>query len=95
MNMQELISQIAADQKISKAKTRRVLGSLINQINNIPQEILYLCVIIDITGIHVDTPEPEKPEEKPENGSETLLDVIKSLIAKIIDFLGSWKRSKR
>ena len=34
MNMQELISQIAADQKISKAKTRRVLGSLINQINN-------------------------------------------------------------
>ena len=42
-----------------------------------------------------DTPEPEKPEEKPENGSETLFDVIKSLIAKIIDFLGSWKRSKR
>ena len=41
-----------------------------------------------------DTPEPEKPEEKPENGSETLLEVIKSFIAKIIDFLGSWKRSK-
>ena len=59
MNMQELISQIAADQKISKAKTRRVLGSLINQINNIPQEMLYLCVIIDITGIHVDTPEAD------------------------------------
>jgi len=33
MNMQELIAEIAANQKISKAKTKRVIGSLITQIN--------------------------------------------------------------
>lgn len=31
--MQELIAQVAADQKISKAKTRRVIGALITQVN--------------------------------------------------------------
>lgn len=31
--MQELIAEIAANQKISKAKTKRVIGSLITQIN--------------------------------------------------------------
>jgi hypothetical protein len=41
----------------------------------------------------VTPPEPEKPVEPPVNGSKTLLDVIKALINKIIDFLGSWKRS--
>jgi hypothetical protein len=38
--------------------------------------------------------EPPKPVETPENGPQTLLDVIKQLISKIIDFLGSFKRSK-
>lgn len=33
MNIQELIAIIAEEQKISKAKTRRVIGSLITQIN--------------------------------------------------------------
>ena len=38
-----------------KDMSKNDLLDLINQINNIPQEMLYLCVIIDITGIHVDT----------------------------------------
>ena len=33
MNMQDLIANIAAEQGISKAKTRRVIGTLITQIN--------------------------------------------------------------
>lgn len=38
--------------------------------------------------------DPPKPVETPVNGSQTLLDVIKQFISKIIDFLGSFKRSK-
>lgn len=40
----------------------------------------------------VTPPTEEKPVEKPENGSQTLLEFIKQLISKLIDFLGSWKR---
>ena len=40
-----------------KDMSKDELLDLIAQINNIPEEILYLCVIIDVTGIHVDTPE--------------------------------------
>lgn len=34
MNMQELVAEVAAAQCLSKAKTRRVFGALINTINN-------------------------------------------------------------
>lgn len=39
-----------------------------------------------------DTPEP--PVEKPENGSGTLLDVIKSFVEQIINWLKSWRKDK-
>ena len=39
-----------------------------------------------------DTPEPEKPVEKPENGSGNLLEFIKLIIKKISDWLAGWKR---
>ena len=39
-------------------------------------------------------PQPEKPEEKPENGSQTLLEVIQQLIKKITDWLSGWRRNK-
>ncbi len=53
------------------------LLDLINQINNIPQEILYLCVIIDITGIHVDTPEADTDPDIVFTGGQ-LLSAVKA-----------------
>lgn len=37
-------------------------------------------------------PEPEKPVEPPVEGSQTLWDVVKGWISKLIDWLSSWKR---
>jgi hypothetical protein len=37
-------------------------------------------------------PEPEKPVEPPTDGSQTLLDVIKQFISKLIDWIASLKR---
>ena len=42
---------------MEEIKSKDELLDLITQINSIPEEILYLCVIVDVTGIHVDTPE--------------------------------------
>jgi hypothetical protein len=42
----------------------------------------------------VTPPEPGKPPVEPPVASQTLLDVIKALINKIIDWLSQWKRSK-
>lgn len=40
----------------------------------------------------VTPPDPEKPVEPPVNGSQTLWDVVKGWISKLIDWLSQWKR---
>lgn len=57
---------------------------------------------IDLTQYDINPPKPEptptpdpKPVEPPANGSESLLEVIKQFINKIISWLSSWKRDKK
>lgn len=60
-----------------KDMSKDELLDLTTQINNIPEEILYLCVIIDITGIHVDTPEPDTDPDIVFTGGQ-LLSAVKA-----------------
>lgn len=60
-----------------KDMSKDELLNLIAQINNIPEEILYLCVIIDITGIHVDTPETDTDPDIVFTGGQ-LLSAVKA-----------------
>lgn len=60
-----------------KDMSKDELLDLMAQINNIPQEMLYLCVIIDITGIHVDTPEADTDPDIVFTGGQ-LLSAVKA-----------------
>ena len=60
-----------------KDMSKDELLNLMTQINNIPEEILYLCVIIDVTGIHVDTPEQDTDPDIVFTGGQ-LLSAVKA-----------------